>query len=113
MRTTTALTLVAATLMMAFAATAGNYEDKKVLYVNSYHKGYAGSDPITQGIEQVLSDQGVELKIHYMDTKNNPEEVFAKAAALEAYRSILADESASRSHRQAANRGVKSLESGR
>jgi ABC-type uncharacterized transport system substrate-binding protein len=84
MRTTTALTLVAATLTMAFAATAGNYEDKKVLYVNSYHKGYAGSDPITQGIEQVLSDQGVELKIHYMDTKNNPEEVFAKAAALEA-----------------------------
>ncbi len=63
---------------------AQNYVDKKILYVNSYHKGYAGSDPITQGIKAVVEKQAVDLKIIYMDTKRNPSEKFIKAAAIKA-----------------------------
>lgn len=60
------------------------YEGKRILYVNSYHLGYAGSDPITQGIESVLNDTGVELLTVYMDSKRNPSERFIKNAALKA-----------------------------
>jgi len=55
----------------------------KVLYVDSYHEGYAWSDGIARGIQQVLGDKA-ELKIHRMDTKRNTSEDFKKEAALKA-----------------------------
>jgi len=60
------------------------YAGKKILYINSYHLGYGGSDPITQGVEKVLGETGVELKIIYMDTKRNSDEEFIQQAALQA-----------------------------
>ncbi|NJN48193.1 MAG: ABC transporter substrate-binding protein [Candidatus Competibacteraceae bacterium] len=60
------------------------YAGKKILYINSYHLGYGGSDPITQGVEKVLGETGVELKIIYMDTKRNSGEEFSQQAALQA-----------------------------
>jgi ABC-type uncharacterized transport system substrate-binding protein len=58
------------------------YAGKKILYVNSYHKGYYWSDGEQEGAEKALAGSGVELKIVYMDTKNNPSEDFSKEAGL-------------------------------
>lgn len=61
-----------------------SYEGKKILYIDSYHEGYDWSDGITEGVLGVLSETGVDLKIHRMDTKRNPSEDFKEQAALEA-----------------------------
>ena len=53
----------------------------KVLFVNSYHKGYAWSDGIGMAIEKGLEGK-VELKTVYMDTKRNSDEKFIKDSAL-------------------------------
>ncbi|MEJ2154920.1 MAG: ABC transporter substrate binding protein [Desulfobacteraceae bacterium] len=66
---------------------------KKVLFVNSYHAGYAWSDGIIKGVLDTFNivmdrngnldnqDSDIELRIIYMDTKRNPDEAFIKAAA--------------------------------
>lgn len=79
---------IALLLLVASAASAQDYRGKKILYVNSYHPGYEGSDPITEGIQSVLGKHEVDLKIIYMDTKNNPSNEFSEAAALKAKAAI-------------------------
>lgn len=63
---------------------------KRVMFIDSYHAGYAWSDGITAGIKQVFANSGVELKIHRMDTKRNTSEDFKKEAALKAKAAIEA-----------------------
>jgi TRAP-type transport system periplasmic protein len=43
----------------------------KVLYINSYHQGYAPSDEMMLGIEEGLKGKGVALETYFMDTKRN------------------------------------------
>lgn len=57
---------------------------QKVLYIDSYHSGYAWSDGITRGIQDTLQGKNVELRIFRMDTKRNTEDAFKKQAALKA-----------------------------
>ena len=57
-------------------------EPKRVLFIDSYHAGYAWSDGITAGIQQTLADENVVLRIHRMDTKNNTSEEFKQRAGL-------------------------------
>ncbi len=64
------------------------YAGKKILFVNSYHKGFEWSDGITKGLMEGLSNKNIELKIHYMDTKRNNEEKYQKQAALDAKKII-------------------------
>jgi len=71
-------------------------EEKKVFYVNSYHKGYIWSDNIEKGMLKALSiidkqdgtydtsQSDVAFKIYRMDTKRNLSEDFKKQAALSA-----------------------------
>jgi ABC-type uncharacterized transport system substrate-binding protein len=68
---------------------------KKVLFVNSYHRGYEWSDGIVEGAMDAFgakmhsdgeidnSQSKVILKVIYMDTKRNKSEEFKKKAALE------------------------------
>jgi PAS domain S-box-containing protein len=60
-------------LAVLFAAGAANAEKvrKNVLYLNSYHNGYAWSDEILQGLHSFFaeSDFDVDMQIEYMDTK--------------------------------------------
>ena len=52
---------------------------KKVLFINSYHKGYAWSDSIQKGIEKEFSKHSfIQLKTIEMDTKRNTSEIFKK-----------------------------------
>jgi len=67
-----------------------DYTGKKVLYVDSYHQGYAWSDGIESGIHAVLDGTGVDLKIVRLDTKKNPEVEFGEAAGLDAKSEIEA-----------------------
>jgi len=46
--------------------------------VNSYHKGYAWTDEITQGVETALNKNNTELHIEYMDTKRQFDSVYLK-----------------------------------
>lgn len=78
------LGMLLALLFTNGAASESSYEGKKILYINSYHIGYEGSDPITESIQGVLKNYPIELKIVYMDTKRNSSEEFSKAAALKA-----------------------------
>ena len=58
-------------------------EDKKILFINSYHEGYEWSDGVTQGIKNTLKGSGVALKTMYMDTKRQRDKDKIKAIALE------------------------------
>ncbi|MGL1886653.1 MAG: hypothetical protein OCD76_09075 [Reichenbachiella sp.] len=75
------------------SATLVSAERKKVLFINSYHKGYAWSDEIETGTIKALgvkpSDDSlsylsntVELKFHRMDTKLNKSEAFKTSAGV-------------------------------
>jgi ABC-type uncharacterized transport system substrate-binding protein len=83
--------LVRSLLIAMFAVTAlgltARGADKKVLFVDSYHEGYAWSDGITAGVKKVIGDQA-ELKIHRMDTKRNASDEFKKQAAEKAKKLI-------------------------
>jgi ABC-type uncharacterized transport system substrate-binding protein len=69
---------------------------KKVLFVDSYHRGYEWSDGVTEGVLDIFaaklneddttnnSESKVELRIFRMDTKRNTSEEFKQQAALKA-----------------------------
>ncbi|MFH1983242.1 MAG: ABC transporter substrate binding protein [Pseudomonadota bacterium] len=92
-------------LAMCIAASAADLSGKKVLFIDSYHEGYAWSDGITEGIQSTLAGTGAELKVHRMDTKRNGSDEFKTAAAekakavIESYKPdvvIAADDNASK-----------------
>ncbi|MDM8568909.1 ABC transporter substrate binding protein [Thiotrichales bacterium HSG1] len=57
--------------------------DSKVLFINSYHNGYAWSDEVQRGIETVLANKkSILLKTIEMDTKRNTSEEFKLRSAL-------------------------------
>lgn len=77
-RRTPALTgaqwLVAALfLAFCFAAEASAVEpaQTKILYINSYHRGYSWSDGIEDGLRKVLEASGrqIELSVEYLDSR--------------------------------------------
>jgi ABC-type uncharacterized transport system substrate-binding protein len=78
---------------------------KKVLFVDSYHEGYAWSDGIKAGIQRTLNGKGLTLKAIHMDTKRHSGEAFKQEAAqkakseIESFRPdvvIAADDNASK-----------------
>ncbi len=71
-------------LLFSSISYAKKYDGKKVLYIDSYHQGYAWSDGITKGVRIKMKDTGVQLKVHRMDTKRNSDDAFKKAAAKKA-----------------------------
>lgn len=67
-----------------------DFAGKKIVYVNSYHEGYPWSDSIETGLHNVLDGTGVELTIIRLDTKQNPDPEFGKAAGAKAWSEIQA-----------------------
>jgi ABC-type uncharacterized transport system substrate-binding protein len=55
---------------------------RRVLYVDSYHKGYPWSDGITQAVKSTLEKNNIALRIFRMDTKRNGSEEYKKKTAL-------------------------------
>jgi len=71
-------------LLIPFYLFSSEEKPKKVLFVNSYHKGYVWSDGIEKGIFNIKnkSTLNIELKSIEMDSKNNTSIIFKKEAAL-------------------------------
>jgi len=63
---------------------AAGLEGKRVLHIDSYHRGNTWNDRIADTVQSTLTGTGVELKIIHMDTKRNPSEEAKQAAALRA-----------------------------
>jgi ABC-type uncharacterized transport system substrate-binding protein len=77
------LAILALLLQQNLLAQEINNNIKKVLFINSYHNGYAWSDGIQSGIEAVLlTKKSILLKTIEMDTKHNTSEDFKIKAAL-------------------------------
>lgn len=77
--------LAAAALLLSSlpSAALAQLAGKKVLFVNSYHEGYAWSDGVEKGARAVLEPAGVKLLFHRMDVKRHQGDVpFTRAAAL-------------------------------
>ncbi len=65
-------------------AAPGNYAGKIILYVDSYHQGYAWSNGIADGIRMMLHGTNAEIQSFHMDTKRHNDENYIKDAALRA-----------------------------
>jgi len=59
-----------------------------LLYISSYHPGYASSDAITAGIYDVVADSRAHLDVFFMDTKRYPQPEAIAAKTEEALRII-------------------------
>lgn len=75
---------VALILSLPVMVLAKSYDGKKILFIDSYHEGYAWSDGITRGVQNALKDTSASLEIIRMDTKRNAGEAFKTEAALKA-----------------------------
>ncbi len=58
-------------------ANAASASDKtsRILYINSYHRGYIWSDGIEQGLRERLNNSGrkIDVYVEFMDTKRFPD----------------------------------------
>ena len=57
---------------------------RRVLWVDSYHKGYEWSDGIEEGLREVFTDTGLAMEVFRMDTKRHGDEAWGRAAAARA-----------------------------
>lgn len=70
-----------AVLSLTSMAAAGPYDGKRVLHIDSYHRGNEWNDRIADAVRDTLADTGVELKIIHLDTKRKSSEEDKQAAA--------------------------------
>ena len=80
----TATSLFLSTLIVPLTASSGA---SKCLYVSSYHRGYAWSDGVEQGLRKVLTGH-CEIRQIDMDTKRNKSTEFKQSAAVAVKREI-------------------------
>ena len=71
-------------LVTAPAIQAADYSGKRVLHIDSYHRGNTWNDRIADALKETFDGTGVDLKIIHLDTKRNPTEDYKKASALRA-----------------------------
>ncbi len=69
----TAIICIVFCLLLGVAQETKSAESKKILILNSYHKGYMWSDNIMSGIKSVFAKEApeVELSFEYIDTKRH------------------------------------------
>jgi len=79
----TSIILLALPLIGLHSCGQQEIEKKKVVYVNSYHRGFPPSDQITEGVFERLPADSFEIIAHFMDTKRNPSEEYIKSRAAE------------------------------
>ena len=67
----TSALLLALSLIGLYSCGQPDIEKKKVVYVNSYQRGFPPSDQITEGVFEKLPADSFEIIAHFMDTKRN------------------------------------------
>ena len=68
----TAFAIAVLLVVTASPILATDLNGKKVLFINSYHQGYAWSDGIWDGVQASLRGSGASLKAVYLDAKRQP-----------------------------------------
>lgn len=68
--------------------TPDKYKGRKVVWVDSYHRGYKWSDAIERGIRNTFYDTGVELEVVRMNTLKNKNRQYMQQAGHNAYQRI-------------------------
>jgi ABC-type uncharacterized transport system substrate-binding protein len=61
---------------------------RKVLHIDSYHKGNEWNDRIVEALRWTLHNRGVQVRVFHMDTKRRSSESEVQASALEAMRQV-------------------------
>ena len=61
---------------------------KKIVYINSYHRGHPPSDEITAGLIDNLPVDSFEVIAYFMDTKRNPSQEYIEDRAADLLDSI-------------------------
>ena len=77
-----------ALLFFSIVLSMGFKPKKKILFINSYHRGYIWSDKIEQGVRSVLDGRDdIHLEFKYMDSKRNkdPDYISSKASEIKSY----------------------------
>lgn len=82
------LIVLTALSIFATAAVAGDYKGRRILHIDSYHKGNEWNDRIAAAVQDTLAGTGVVLRIIHMDTKRNKSKEFKEQAALRAKKVI-------------------------
>lgn len=75
-------------LAVVFQSCTTNNSKKKIVYINSYHKGHPSSDEIMKGFMENIPTDSFKVYFWYMDTKRNPSEKFIQKKARELLDSI-------------------------
>ena len=65
-------------------------DDKRIVWIDSYHQNYAWSDGVEQGIRCGLKDTGIEIKTLRLDAKQHPAEDTIRQNALRIKEEITA-----------------------
>lgn len=60
-------------VLAPMAGAAQNLSGKKILFLSSYHQGYAWNDGVEAGAASVLKGSGVEMQTFRLDAKRHPE----------------------------------------
>lgn len=63
-------------------------EKKKIVYINSFHRGHPSSDGIMDGFIQNMPKDSFEIDVYYMDTKRNPSRAHIEQIAAQLYDTI-------------------------
>ncbi|MCG8546046.1 MAG: ABC transporter substrate-binding protein [Alphaproteobacteria bacterium] len=83
-----ALGLAVLVICAPFDAAAGDYKGRRILHIDSYHKGNEWNDRIAAAVRATLADTGVVLRVIHLDTKRNKSKEFKQAAAARAKKII-------------------------
>jgi hypothetical protein len=84
----TVFCVTAVAVLLWGPAWAGPYEGRRILWVDSYHEGFAWSDGVARGVWAILGGSGAQVKVVRMDTKRNPSPEHARKAAEEAMQAV-------------------------
>ena len=66
------------------------YEKKKIVYINSYHRGHPSSDEIMDAILDYFPSDSFAICSYFMDTKRNPSLEYIQNISTQLYDSIVA-----------------------
>lgn len=80
--------IMAASLLAMSGPLQAEEPARKILHIDSYHKGNEWNDRIVEALRWTLHNRGVEVRVFHMDTKRRTSEDEIKASALEAMRQV-------------------------
>lgn len=75
-------------LVITLSCSQQGAETKKVIYINSYHRGHPSSDEIMDAVLQRFSSDSFNIRSYYMDTKRHPDIAYIQNITAQLFDSI-------------------------